>query len=60
MRWYRYHQRVMGTLALFALGFQLAASFAHVHLDGVRQPSGVGFKYSLGRTIAGQCARFTW
>jgi hypothetical protein len=41
MRWYRYHQRVAGILALLALGFQLAASFAHVHLDGIRQPSGV-------------------
>jgi hypothetical protein len=41
MRWYRRHQRVVGILALFALGFQLAVSFAHVHLDAVRQPSGV-------------------
>lgn len=41
MRWYRCHQRVVGILALFALGFQLAVSFAHVHLDGVRQPSPV-------------------
>jgi hypothetical protein len=39
MRWYRYHQRVVGILALFALGFQLAVSSAHVHLDGVRQVS---------------------
>jgi hypothetical protein len=38
MRWYRYHQRVVAILALFALGFQLAVSFAHVHLDGGRQP----------------------
>jgi hypothetical protein len=38
MRWYRYHQRVVGILALFALAFQLAASFAHVHLDGLRLP----------------------
>lgn len=41
MGWYRCHQRVVGILALFALGFQLAVSFAHVHLDGVSQPSGV-------------------
>jgi hypothetical protein len=41
MRWYRYHQRVVGILALFALGFQLAVSFAHAHVDGVRLPAGV-------------------
>jgi hypothetical protein len=38
MRWYRYHQRVVGILALFALGFQLGVSFAHVH--GVGRVSG--------------------
>lgn len=41
MRWYRCHQRVVGILALFALGFQLVVSSAHVHLGGVHQPSGV-------------------
>jgi hypothetical protein len=55
MRWYRYHQRVVGILALFALGFQLAVSFAHVHLDGVREPSGVSVSSatSTGRMPAG-------
>jgi hypothetical protein len=51
MRWYRCHQRVAGILALLALGFQLAASFAHVHLDGIRQPSGVSVS---GATSAGR------
>ncbi len=41
MRWYRYHQRVVAMLALFALGLQLAVSFAHVHLDGLRLSSAV-------------------
>jgi len=34
MRWYRCHRRFAGLLALFALGVQLAVSFAHVHLEG--------------------------
>jgi hypothetical protein len=34
MRWYRCHQRFAGLLALFALGIQLAVSFAHVHPEG--------------------------
>jgi hypothetical protein len=55
MRWYRYHQRVVGILALFALGFQLSVSFAHVHLDGVRQLSGVSVSgaAATGRLPAG-------
>jgi hypothetical protein len=55
MRWYRYHQRAAGILALFALGFQLAVSFAHVHLDGVRPLSGVSVSdaASNGRLPAG-------
>jgi hypothetical protein len=53
MRWYRYHQRVVGILALFALGFQLAVSFAHVHLDGVRQVSGASVAALSGRLPAG-------
>ena len=35
MRWFRYHQRFGGILALFALGLQLAVSFAHVHPQGL-------------------------
>jgi hypothetical protein len=34
MRWCRYHQRFAGILALFALGLQLFASFAHMHPEG--------------------------
>jgi hypothetical protein len=41
MWWYRCHQRFAGLLALFALGVQLAVSFAHVHLEGTRPPFGV-------------------
>jgi hypothetical protein len=43
MRWFRRHQCIVGILALFALGFQLAVAFAHVHLDGVRP----GFSVSV-------------
>ncbi len=55
MRWYRYHQRVVGILALFALGFQLAVSFAHVHLEGVGQVSGASVSGAApsGRLPAG-------
>jgi hypothetical protein len=41
MWWYRCHQRFAGLLALFALGVQLAVSFAHVHLEGARPSFGV-------------------
>jgi hypothetical protein len=34
MRWVRSRSRLGACLALFALAFQLAVSFAHVHLDG--------------------------
>lgn len=47
MRWYRYHQRIVGILALFALGIQLVVSFAHVHVEGVRAP----FNVSQSRTV---------
>jgi hypothetical protein len=35
MRWFRSRSRVGSYLALFALAFQLAVSFAHVHLDEI-------------------------
>jgi hypothetical protein len=38
MRWCRYHQRFAGALALFALGLQLFASFAHVHPEAALRP----------------------
>ncbi len=40
MQWYRCHQRIVSALALFALGVQLAASFAHVHAGGAHPPGG--------------------
>jgi hypothetical protein len=48
MRWFRRHQCIVGILALFALGFQLAVAFAHVHLDGVRP----AFSVSVSRTVS--------
>jgi hypothetical protein len=44
MRWCRYHQRFAGFLALFALGLQLFASFAHVHPEGALRPFDVSLK----------------
>jgi hypothetical protein len=35
MRWFRSRSRVGAYLALFALAFQLAVSFGHVHLDEI-------------------------
>src|SRR5262245_49942839 len=35
MRWFRSRSRVGTYLALFALAFQLAVSFCHVHLDEI-------------------------
>jgi hypothetical protein len=43
MRWCRYHQSFGSILALFALGFQLFASFAHLHPEGARP----AFDFSL-------------
>lgn len=36
MRWFRYRQRFLGVLALFALGLQLVVSFAHIGTEVVR------------------------
>jgi Protein of unknown function (DUF2946) len=35
MRWFRSRSRLGSYLALFALAFQLAVSFGHVHLDHI-------------------------
>jgi hypothetical protein len=35
MGWFRSRSKLGSYLALFALAFQLAASFAHVHLDDI-------------------------
>lgn len=39
MRWFRSRSRLGSYLALFALAFQLAVSFGHVHLERVAPPS---------------------
>jgi hypothetical protein len=39
MRWLRSRKRAGSYLALFALAFQLAVSFGHVHLEGIAPPS---------------------
>jgi hypothetical protein len=55
MRWFRSHSRLGASLALFALAFQLAVSFAHVHLDGFgsgRQPALFGAERIAAATIA--------
>jgi hypothetical protein len=41
MGWFRSRSRLGAYLALFALAFQLAVSFAHVHLDHIR-PAAAG------------------
>jgi hypothetical protein len=48
MRWFRRHQCIVGILALFALGFQLAVASAHVHLDGIRP----AFSVSVSRAAS--------
>ena len=39
MRWFRSRSRLGAYLALFALAFQLAVSFGHVHLEHFTRPS---------------------
>jgi hypothetical protein len=39
MRWFRSRKRAGSYLALFALAFQLAVSFGHVHLERTAPPS---------------------
>ena len=39
MRWFRSRLRLGSYLALFALAFQLAISFGHVHLERIAPPS---------------------
>jgi hypothetical protein len=50
MRWFRSRARWGSCLALFALAFQLAVSFAHVHLD--RVAPGAAFSPALSRLQA--------
>jgi Protein of unknown function (DUF2946) len=46
MGWFRSRLRLGAYLALFALAFQLAVSFAHVHLDHIR-PAAAGARAPL-------------
>jgi len=39
MRWFRSRSRLGAYLALFALAFQLAVSFGHVHFERIASPS---------------------
>ena len=39
MNWFRSRSRLGAYLALFALAFQLAVSFGHVHLERIAPPS---------------------
>ena len=43
MRWFRSRSRVGSYLALFALAFQLAVAFGHVHLDEPRSAGAAAF-----------------
>jgi hypothetical protein len=55
MRWFRANRLFGGCLALFALGIQLAISFAHIHpQDLSRRPEvGFGANYSTTTALAG-------
>jgi DUF2946 family protein len=48
MGWFRWRSRLGAYLALFALAFQLAVSFAHVHLDHIAPTS------ALASTLASE------
>jgi hypothetical protein len=50
MRWFRSRKRAGSYLALFALAFQLAVSFVHVHLERIAPPS-VGASALAGAQI---------
>jgi hypothetical protein len=50
MRWFRSRKRAGSYLALFALAFQLAVSFGHVHLERIAPPS-VGASALAGAQI---------
>lgn len=50
MRWFRSRKRAGSYLALFALAFQLAVSFGHVHLEHIAPPS-VGASALAGAQI---------
>ena len=54
MRWFRSRSRLGAYLALFALAFQLAVSFGHVHLERIAPPSvGTGASALAGAQPSG-------
>ena len=50
MGWFRSRSRLGSYLALFAVAFQLAVSFAHVHLDHVRPAAASAFAEAAAST----------
>jgi hypothetical protein len=50
MSWFRARLRLSSRIALFALAFQLAVSFGHVHLDAVAGTSSPAIAAALGGT----------
>jgi hypothetical protein len=46
MSWFRSRSRFGSYLALFALAFQLAVSFGHVHVDEIAPPSAGGAAFA--------------
>jgi hypothetical protein len=52
MHWFRSRSRLASWLALFALAFQLAVSFAHVHVDGTRSGHSPALAYGHASTSA--------
>jgi hypothetical protein len=51
MRWFRSRSRVGSYLALFALAFQLAVSFGHVHLDEIAPRSAAAASTQSGDEV---------
>jgi len=46
MSWFRSRSRFGSYLALFALAFQLAVSFGHVHVDEIARPTAGGAAFA--------------
>jgi Protein of unknown function (DUF2946) len=53
MRWFRSRSRLGSYLALFALAFQLAVSFGHVHLDHIAPASAAALANAQPSSDAG-------
>src|SRR5262249_46857781 len=54
MRWFRSRSRLGAYLALFALAFQLAVSFGHVHLERIAPISAVASALANGQPPSDQ------